>query len=370
MSFYVVIAMILLIIGGSNLYLARRIWQFLTHFYPKLPFGILIGLFAVLVLVLTLGFTRSMLPLPTVAKQALGVANAYWMGVFVYLLLFFLLADIAYLAARFIWPVDRIFFLAGALILTTAVCGYGFFHATDLKQKDYDITIPGAEEMTVVLISDVHLGAVGSEKRLPEIVERINALEPDLICIAGDFFDSDFSAIRDPDAAAETLKTLCAPYGVWAVLGNHDAGSTAVQMQEYLKHCGIRLLNDEYAVVEGKLVLGGKMDRSPIGGFGGLTGSGLVLSDIDDLPVIVLDHNPAHIHQYDAEVDLILSGHTHKGQIFPGSLITNRMYTVDYGYYRKDETSAQVIVSSGVGTWGMPMRVGTDCEIVKIQIHS
>jgi predicted MPP superfamily phosphohydrolase len=245
-----------------------------------------------------------------------------------------------------------------------------FFHASDLKQKDYDITIPGAEEMTVVLISDVHLGAVGSEKRLPEIVEKINALEPDLVCIAGDFFDSDFSAIRNPDAAAATLKTLSAPYGVWAVLGNHDAGSTAAQMQEYLTRCGIHLLNDEYAVVGEKLVLGGKMDRSPIGGFGNLTGSDLILTDISDLPVIVMDHNPAHIHQYGAEVDLILSGHTHKGQIFPGSLITNGMYTVDYGYYRADEASPQVIVSSGVGTWGMPMRVGSDCEIVMIKIHS
>ena len=370
MSLYIVIAIILLIIGGSNLYLARRIWQLLSHFYPKLPFGILICLFAVLVLVLILGFSRSMLPLPAAAKQVLGITNACWMGVFVYLLLFFLLADAAYLAVRLIWPVERVFFLAGALILTVAVCSYGFFHASDLKQKDYDITIPGAEEMTVVLISDVHLGAVGSEKRLPEIVEKINALEPDLVCIAGDFFDSDFSAIRNPDAAAATLKTLSATYGVWAVLGNHDAGSTAAQMQEYLTRCGIHLLNDEYAVVGEKLILGGKMDRSPIGGFGNLTGSDLILTDISDLPVIVMDHNPAHIHQYGAEVDLILSGHTHKGQIFPGSLITNRMYAVDYGYYRENETAPQVIVSSGVGTWGMPMRVGSDCEIVKIEIHS
>ena len=370
MSFYVIIAVALLVIGSTNLYLARRIWGFLTHFIPKLPFWPLVALFAALVLVLVLGFSRSMLPLPTAVKQALGVANACWMGVFVYLLLFFLLADVAYLVVRLIRPVERVFFLAGALVLTVAVCGYGFFHATELKQKDYDITIPGAKEITVVLISDVHLGAVGSEKRLPVIVEKINSLNPDLICIAGDFFDSDFTAIRNPETAAATLKTLSAPYGVWAVLGNHDAGSTAAQMQEYLTQCGIRLLNDQYAVVGEKLVLGGKMDRSPIGGFGNLTGSDLVLTDINDLPVIVMDHNPAHIHQYGPEVDLILSGHTHKGQIFPGSLITNGLYTVDYGYYRKNEESPQVIVSSGVGTWGMPMRVGSDCEIVKIEIHS
>ena len=254
------ITMVLLVVGGSNLYLARRFYQFLNHFFPNLPFWALICLFAVLVLVLTLGFSRSMLPLPAAAKQVLGIANACWMGVFVYLLLFFLLADAAYLVVRLIRPVERVFFLAGALVLTVAVCGYGFFHATDLKQKDYDITIPGAEEMTVVLISDVHLGAVGSEKRLPEIVEKINALEPDLVCIAGDFFDSDFSAIRDPDAAAETLKTLSATYGVWACLGNHDAGSTAADMQAFLDRCNIGLLNDEYTVIADKLVLAGRLE--------------------------------------------------------------------------------------------------------------
>lgn len=371
MRFFAVLAMMLLIVGGSNLYLARRFYQFLHHYFPNLPFLVLIGLFVLLLLVLTLGFTRSMLPLPVVVKRALGVANAYWMGVFIYLLIFFLLADAAYLLARLLGTPDRFYFLAGALILTAAVCGYGFFHATDIQQKDYDITIPGTEDMTVVMISDVHLGAVGSEKRLPEIVEKINELEPDLVCIAGDFFDSDFSAIRDPDAAAATLKTLNPTYGVWACLGNHDAGSTAEQMRDFLDQCGIGLLNDEYTVIADKLVLAGRMDRSPIGGFGGLSGAGLDLTGVDPaLPVVVMDHNPAYIGEYGLDVDLILSGHTHRGQIFPGSLITDRMYTVDYGYYRTDADSPQVIVSSGVGYWGMPMRVGTDCEIVKISIHS
>ena len=370
MRFVIVIAMALLIVGGSNLYLARRLYQFLTHFFPNLPFVALIGLFAVLVLVLTLGFTRSLLPLPAGVKHLLGVANACWMGVFVYLLVFFLLADVAYGIVRLFCPVDRIFFLAAALILTASVSGYGFFHVANLQQKDYDITIPNAPHMTVVLISDVHLGSVGSEKRLPKIVEKINDLEPDLICIAGDFFDSDFAAIQDPDAAAEVLKTLSATYGVWACLGNHDAGSTAADMRAFLDRCGIQLLSDEYTVLDRKLVLAGRLDGSPIGGYGGLSRQALDLTGVDPaLPVVVMDHNPASIHEYGEEVDLILSGHTHRGQIFPGSLITNRMYTVDYGYYRKDADSPQVIVSSGAGAWGMPMRVGTDCEIVQIKIH-
>lgn len=364
-------AVFLLVIGGSNFYLARRVWQFLRHFFPNLPVSVLIGLFLLFVLVLTLGFSRSMLPLPATVKQALGIANALWMGIYIYLLLFFVLSDVAFLIFRLFRSADRFPFLSAALILTAAVSCFGFFHATRIQQKDYSVTIPGAEDMTIVLISDLHLGAVGSEKRLPEIVEKINALEPDLVCIAGDFFDSDFEAIRDPDAAEATIKNLHATYGVWACLGNHDAGATAADMRAFLQRCGIGMLHDEHTLIDNKLVLVGRLDGSPIGGYGGLTRQKLPPEGIDaGLPVVVMDHNPGNIHEYGETYDLILCGHTHRGQLFPGSLITNWMYTVDYGYYRADECSPHVIVSSGVGTWGLPMRVGTDCEIVRIRIHS
>ena len=88
------------------------------------------------------------------------------------------------------------------------------------------------------------------------------------------------------------------------------------------------------------------------------------------MPVVVMDHNPARIHEYTRDVDLILCGHTHQGQVFPGSLITDRMYAVDYGWYRETPESPQVIVTSGIGTWGLPMRVGTGCEIVSIRLLS
>lgn len=87
------------------------------------------------------------------------------------------------------------------------------------------------------------------------------------------------------------------------------------------------------------------------------------------MPVIVMDHQPANMIEYGNEVDLILSGHTHQGQIFPANLITNAMFTVDYGYYQKDKDSPQVIVTSGVGTWGPPLRIGTNSEIVQITIE-
>lgn len=114
----------------------------------------------------------------------------------------------------------------------------------------------------------------------------------------------------------------------------------------------------------------GRLDGSGIGGYGGIERKELsefFTREDPELPVIVMDHNPANIGEYTKEADLILCGHTHKGQIFPANLITKLMYTVDYGYYRKNTDSPHVIVTSGVGTWGMPMRVGTNCEIVTIR---
>ena len=144
-------------------------------------------------------------------------------------------------------------------------------------------------------------------------------------------------------------------------------------MTDFLSKANIKLLSEEYTVIDNRLVLIGRLDSAPIGKYDGVARK--KVSDFfkvtdPSMPVIVMDHNPANIDEYSGDIDLILSGHTHKGQIFPANLVTKMIYTVDYGHYQKDSNSPHVIVSSGVGYWGMPMRVGTDCEIVSIQISS
>ena len=190
--------------------------------------------------------------------------------------------------------------------------------------------------------------------------------------IAGDFFDNDFDAIHSPEKAAQTLKGLQATHGVYVCPGNHDSGPTVPEMLRFWEECQIRLLADEFILIDGRLVLAGRLDPSPIGGFDGRKRTSiesLLAAAPKDLPVIVLDHNPANAATYGSGVSLVLCGHTHKGQIFPGSLFTHRMFDVDHGFWKKDSESPAVIVSSGVGTWGMPMRVGTDSEIVSVNLH-
>ena len=227
-------------------------------------------------------------------------------------------------------------------------------------------------DMNIVMISDVHLGAVGSESRLEEIVNEINNLKPDIVSIAGDLFDTDFRAIRNTEKAAETLQKIDATYGTYACLGIHDAGSTAEDMLTFLEESNITALTDEYVIIDERLVLIGRLDASPIGTYGYAERKALssfYQCEDETLPVIVLDHNPIEVDSYADEADLILSGHTHRGQLFPAEILTNLMFTVDYGYYQKNENSPHVIVTSGIGYWGIPMRVGTDSEIVSIKIN-
>ena len=379
-GFIGVLLMLFCILGGASGYVAYRAFRGISSFLPCVRFLPVLTVFLVMALVMVLGFGRSMLSFSSSIKHILGVISAYYMGIFLVLLAITAAVDILTVLPKILKaPFTSRHFFDGictvcVFALTGIICAYGFIHAHGVEHISYNVSIEGktdVSDMNIVMISDLHLGAVGSESRLPAIVDEINALNPDIVCIAGDFFDTDYTAIQDPDRAIEILKGLKASYGVYACFGNHDAGDTVGDMESFLQKAGVRLLKEEYAVIDDRLVLAGRLDPSPIGGYG--TQKRGALSDFlnidnEKMPVIVLDHNPAKISEYGKEADLIMCGHTHKGQIFPASLITDAIYDVDYGYYRKNSESPHVIVTSGVGFWGMPMRIGTNCEIVTIQL--
>ena len=378
-SFFVILILIS-VLAGTSYYIAHRLYQGLAAFFPKVWFCPVLLIICTLTLIMILGFGRALLPLSKDVKHILGLLSSYCMGIMVYLLLFTVLTDVLLVVLRLMKVsfINHHLFKGGVtfgvLLLTLITCVYGFFNARQIDDVSYEIHLQDKKDISdlnMVMISDLHLGAIGSEERLQEIVQKINEKNPDVVCIAGDFFDTDFASIQNPEAAIKTLQGIQATYGTYACLGNHDGGQTYEQMVEFLDLANIQLLNDESVIIDGRMILIGRLDASPIGGYGDQKRkelSKIFTKEDPSMPVIVLDHNPANIHEYDREADLILCGHTHKGQIFPGNLFTNLMYTVDYGYYQKDDESPHVIVSSGVGSWGMPMRVGTNCEIVTIQI--
>ena len=368
--------MVALVFGCASFYVATRLDRAIRHFAPRLPKWPRWAFTGLSAAALAMVFARNALPAGFL--QSLGTAGAYWMGIFIYLLLCLILADLALLVIRLFagrtTGLRRCVGVLTAVGIALGISCYGFVHGMELEEVSYEITVDKAMDapLELVLISDLHLGAAGSEARLEKTVEKINELQPELVCIAGDVFDSNFAAIQDPDRVRALFLTLEAP--VYACLGNHDAGVTAGQMADFLESCNVILLEDACTVVDDRLLLVGRLDGSPIGSYAQgqeRTDLAAVLADADTtLPVVVMDHNPAHISEYDAPVDLVLSGHTHKGQLFPANWLTNLLYEADYGYYQPDYSTTQQVVTSGAGAWGMPMRVGTDCEIVSITIHS
>lgn len=372
----------LLVLGGANYYIARRFYQCVSFLFPQINAGIYTGVFLLIAFIIIIWFARALLPVPAAVKNILGFTGSYGMGILIYLLLFFIMADMVLLFGRIIKiipsPVSQgVRFYSGLLVvlLTIGTVSYGIDNANHLKHVSYDIQLKKsalAAELKIVLISDLHIGSYNSEKRLAAIVQGINDCKPDLVCIAGDIFDNDYHAIHNSDQAVDLLKNITAEYGVYASLGNHDAGGTTGEMLSFLERSNIKVLNDEAVLIEERCVLIGRLDASPIGGWEDMSRGDLaeIMAGVDGkLPVIVMDHNPANIGEYGSSVDLILSGHTHRGQIFPGSLFTNAIFVVDYGHYQKDSNSPHVVVTSGAGTWGTPMRVGTNSEIVSILLH-
>ena len=368
-----------LAIGSVNFYVAKKVYKGFLYFFKGLKFWVVYSCFIVSTVIFVCGFLRNSLPLSNPFKEILGAVTYCWMGIFLYLLLYTIVSDIFILGCRFLkWsiikkPITRAATVLVVLVLTIITSVYGFYNARQIDCIEYDVKLNNETDISdikMVMISDIHLGAVGSEGRLENIVKQINAQNPDVVCIAGDLFDSSMNLVSDPQKATENLKKIKATYGVYACFGNHDAGDTFGQMSDFLEKANINILNDQYTVIDERFILAGRLDKSAIGGRDIKRKALSKIGGDNDLPVVVMDHNPANYSDYSSDVDLILSGHTHKGQVFPVNLVTDILYDVDYGYYRKDSNSPQIIVTSGIGYWGMPMRVGSDSELVVINFKN
>ena len=362
-----------------NFYIARNLYRWLSLIFPGVNLVAFICIYVLLTAALIIGF----IPLPSFIRNVAGLVSAYWMGIFIYLLIFLLASDIVVLVGRLVRvipnppPPDVMFFKGmAAVVLTIAFVCYGLFNANQIRFAYYELALEKgtpSDGLRLVLISDLHLGSMNAERNLAQIVESVNILEPDAVFIAGDIFNDAIGTLADPGRVMELFRSFDAVYGVYASVGNHDGGSKFGAIAEFLDQSGVKLLNDECVTVDGRFVIAGRVDRSPIGGLDGVSRGEIadfLPSPPGDIPVIVMDHNPARIGEYGGEVDLIVAGHTHKGQMFPMNLITNAMYTVQYGHYQKDAGSPHVIVTSGVGTWGPPLRVGSNNEIVCIEVRS
>lgn len=317
---------------------------------------------------------------PRYVNDQISIIGDYWLGSIYYSFLIWIVMDILHFSANLIYPTTQgttypsfylglsVLFIIGILLL------YGTWNALHPRIVHYNIhvkkTVNDLSQLHAVMVSDIHLGLVVNNERLEKMVSSINELDPDIVFLVGDTIDEDvelFVSQNMPDS----LKKLRSKYGVYAVLGNHEYISCNSELAiGSLKQANVNVLVDEYAKVNDQFYVVGRDDRMArnITGKTRMELSKLMDGIDKNYPIILLDHQPNNLEDGQRNgVDLQLSGHTHNGQFFPNNLISKHVFEHSWGYLRKGDY--QIVVSSGFGTWGPPIRIGSNPEIAELTIY-
>lgn len=377
--FVLVVGVIFVMYGGLNYYIGLRGWQALFSYVPFLSSKVYWPVF----LLLSFSYLFSRLSekfLPTALYEGLTLIGAYWLAFMWYFLLVIVTLDLLRLFDRWLRlvPVDikrnlnPVLGLA-VVVLVVGIVSYGAWNARHPQVNHYDLTIAKQagplKQLHVVMVSDIHLGTIVHNGNLTTMVNMVNELKPDLVLFAGDVFDENIES-SNKQQVSDTFRRLSAPYGVFAVLGNHEyIGGNAAEAIDYLGKAGVKVLKDSSLEIAGSFNLVGRDDRSATR-YNGVPRQDLktLMQGLDrNLPIILMDHQPSQLEEPARQgVDLQVSGHTHAGQLFPIRYITSRIFEDDWGLLNKGDF--QIIVSSGYGTWGPPIRLGNTPEVVDIMI--
>lgn len=316
-------------------------------------------------------------------SDALVWTGSFWLGAMLYFFLLVVLIDIFRVVNHFIPIIPafarenfahfKLWLLGGSVLLVALILVAGYINALNPRIKTVEISIPkqanGLESLNAVVMSDIHLGTIIGNGRLERIVSKANGLKPDIILLPGDILDEDLEPVIRQNAGA-TLEQLSAPLGVFGVMGNHEYIGGPEPAYRYLSEHGITMLRDSVVNINNSFFLVGREDLQK-GRFSGKDRKTIdtLMEEVNkSLPVIVLDHQPYHPEKAAAAgADLMLSGHTHNGQLWPLNFITDAMFVIGYGLGQVD--GMQMYVSNGVGTWGPPLRIGNRPEIVHLKIR-
>ena len=330
------------------------------------------------------------LPQGTQIQYIMKYISNYWIGVMLYSLMFIFLSDVVLFILKkknIRLPFRYPFAIVGGIVITcvSVVSIYGGLHVGNIKTREYNVTIDKeCPDLKIALVSDLHLGYSIGENQAEKMVDIINKQNPDIVCIAGDIFDNDYRAVRNPDKRAEILKGIKTKYGVYGCWGNHDVTETLLggfsvhsaennerdtRFEELMKKANVKMLEDEAVLVDNKFYIVGRLDYEKTGEID------LERKTVHDLtenldktkPIIEIDHEPNEFDEKNnAGVDLDLGGHTHNGQLFPGNITIKLAWKNPWGIIKVGNMTN--VTTSGVGVWGPNMRVGTNCEVAIINV--
>ena len=349
----VIIALILVL----TIYVDWRLWRIAPQGWKL----VVVGAFVLWMATLFVGHAvNDQIPM-RVASVLYELGNT-WLIAFLYLLLIFILADFAVLCH--ILPKtflkDSAAGLGTVVGIVAVILTLGGIHYHHKYREELTITTakPLEKPLTIVLASDLHIGYHNRKPELARWVDRINAEKPDLVLFGGDVIDLSLRPVIEGNYQEE-FHRLAAP--VMTVLGNHEYYGNRERAEQFFKDAGILLLKDSVAHFKGVDIIG-RNDRTSqnrsdltdlVKGLGGFT--------------IVLDHQPFHLEEAEqAGIDFQFSGHTHRGQVWPLSWVTDAMYEKSWGHHRRGNT--QYYVSSGLGIWGAKIRIGTRSEYLVLHL--
>ena len=382
---WMIIFFVLPIVGLS--YVLWHIWQMLPWSNPWrwTAVGIALACF----LTMFLGFSGAIERIPLdVASVVYEIGNSA-IFVLLYLVMIFLVLDLGR-AVHLIpkaWLFGNGYTSLGVFAVMLAIFGYGNAHYYNKVRQPLEIKTDkvisleedspksfGKATTKIVLLSDLHLGYHNRRSEFKKWVDLINAEHPDLILIGGDIIDSSVRPLLEENVTEE-FHCLKAP--VYACLGNHEYYSGEPKAQQFYRDAGIHLLRDSVAKI-GNIAIIGRDDRSnphrksiaEIIGQAERNRNLTVLSNKKKYKefTILLDHQPYHLEEAEQNgIDFQFSGHTHHGQVWPISWITDAIYEDAFGPLRKGDT--QYYVSSGMGIWGGKFRIGTRSEYVVLTLQ-
>jgi len=248
-------------------------------------------------------------------------------------------------------------------IALALLLGLGWYNAYVPHTVYYPITLdkPLARPLRIALISDTHFGALVGHHHIRHLTNILETVQPDMLLLAGDIMD-DLPQEYERQGMADSLQQIRLPLGQYAVLGNHDNyRHVQSDIVNHIEQGGFQVLRDERVLIDHRVWLVGRRDKEEPR----LPAADLVPEST--LPIILLDHQPEGMTEMATSgADLILSGHTHGGQVFPGTTLVRLFQRYIHGHYILDQ--AHLIVTTGLGLWGVPLRLGTRSEVVIIEL--
>lgn len=249
-------------------------------------------------------------------------------------------------------------------ILFLGFIGIGLYNAYTPVIRHYQVKLDKPmQPLRIGMASDLHLGHFFGSTQLDTLADIMRQEKVDIILLPGDIMDDNVNAYL-AEKMQPHFANLQAPLGVYATLGNHDFFGDQQRIEAEMRKAGIIPVMDESVVIDGRFTLIGRNDdlvkNRP-------TTAQLLKGVNTALPVILMDHRPTEIEQHaNLPIDIQLSGHAHNGQIFPANFIVKLIYRLSYGY--EQINNGHFFVTSGYGFWGVPMRLGSQSEVIIIDV--